>query len=402
MRISTNQRYDQNIRNIMENQRQLSETENSLSTLKRINKPSDDPVGASKVIRLTEELDSLEQYRRNNDLVTGSLEQQQSILDNVISSVGRARVLMLEAGSGIMADADREAIGGEIEQIRNEVLDLMNSKDANGNYIFAGHQSDSPAYNFNPGAANAVTFVGDTGTNSVQLSDSVSVKSSSSGWDIFDNVPARRDFTVDDTATVTDASVSQQDTYDNFYKTNYDAVTPANNNYQLEVLGTGQVQLSNTGTGAVVETVDYTAGEPFTIKGMSFTLDAAAGDTVDFSLDAPQKKNLAETLHDAFEALTKGGGDDLQEMLNDAIVGLDNGLEKVRLERSSLGGRLNIAESVYSTNLDMQISAESARSSIEDVDFAKASGELAKQELALNASLATFPKIANLSLFNYI
>ncbi len=92
----------------------------------------------------------------------------------------------------------------------------------------------------------------------------------------------------------------------------------------------------------------------------------------------------------------------LQESIADALVGLDNGLEKLSLERASLGSRLNIAESTYESNLDMEIAARAQRSSIQDVDYAEASTEFAKQETALSAALATFPQVTNLSLFNYI
>ena len=50
----------------------------------------------------------------------------------------------------------------------------------------------------------------------------------------------------------------------------------------------------------------------------------------------------------------------------------------------------------------VQIAAKAQRSSIQDVDYAEASSEFAKQETALNAALATFPKVTELSLFNFI
>lgn len=407
MRISTNQLYDQNIRAIMDNQSGLAQTQEALSTGKKLNRPSDDPVGAASVIRLTEQLDKLSQYKRNNDLLTNALEQQETVLSNIHNSLQEARTKAIQAGSGIMSDEDKRAIGVEIEQIRNEVLDLMNTQDANGNYIFAGNQSQQQAFTFNPAATGtAVAYNGDAGATDVRLSDSVSVQRSTSGQEIFENVLARHNFTVGPVvgASVESAKVSEQGTFDNFYDNNYDPLVSINNNYQLEVLASGQLQLTNTGTGAVVDTVDFTSTEPVTIKGMSFTLDAAPGDTVDFSLNPPEKKNVAETLHDLANQLINDNlsGDALTEALNDALVGLDNGMEKISLERSSLGGRLNVAESIYETNLDLEISAKSARSAIQDTDYAEASAEFAKQETALSAALATFPKVSNLSLFNYI
>lgn len=100
MRISTNQFYNQNLRSLMDNQSKLSDTQEALSTGKKLNRPSDDPVGAAKVVRLTEELDKLTQYQRNNDFLIGSLEQQETVLDSITNAVDRARVLTIQSGSG--------------------------------------------------------------------------------------------------------------------------------------------------------------------------------------------------------------------------------------------------------------------------------------------------------------
>ena len=408
MRISTNQIYDQNIRAIMENQKQLTATQESLSTGKKLNRPSDDPVGAASVVRLTEQLDKITQYQRNNDLLTNALEEQEAVLNNMSESLRRARTLVVQAGNGILSEEDQGAIGKELEQIRNEVLDLMNTQDASGNFIFAGYQSQQQAFTFNPAASgNAITFSGDSGTTSVKLSDSVTVQLRSSRLEVFENVFARHNFSVTGSsagANVTTAKVAEQGTFDQFFDNNYDAVTPANNNYQLEVLGSGQVQLTNLGTSAVVGAVDFTSGEPFTIKGMTFTVNATVGETVDFSLNTPEKKNVAETLNDIANQLMDDSlnGDALESALADALVGLDNGMETINLERSSLGGRLNIAESIYETNLDLELTAKDAKANIVETDYAEASTEFAKQEAALSAALATFPRVSGLSLFDYI
>mgnify|MGYP000545436471 CR=1 FL=1 len=407
MRISTNQIYDQNIRSIMNNQGDLAKTQEQLATGKRILTPSDDPVGAAKVLRMTEEIDELTQFQRNNDLVTGSLEQQEAVLTNITDSINRARTLIVQSGNGILSDPDKRAIGAELEQIKLEVFDLMNTQDADGNYLYAGFQSGNQAFDYNPAATgNAITFAGDPGVSFVQLSNSSKIQSTSNGYEVFENVLSRFKFEVQ-ASTVADlqsANVKQQGTFDTFFNKNYDPVNAGNNDYRITFLGTGQAQLVNQGTSAVVATVDYTSGSPFTIKGMEFNATAAPGDTIDFSLTPPEKKSMAQSIHEIQEILMDSTIDNsaLQESIADALVGLDNGLEKLSLERASIGSRLNIAESTYESNLDMEIAARGARSALQDVDYAEASTEFAKQETALSAALATFPQVSNLSLFNYI
>ncbi|MDC8830446.1 flagellar hook-associated protein FlgL [Alteromonas gilva] len=407
MRVTTNQLYNQTIRNIMENQKALSDTQIELSTGSRINKPSDDPVGAARVLRLTEELDTLKQFQRNNDLVTGALEQQETILRNITDTVQRARQLTIQAGNGLLSDADRKALAAEIGQIKDEVFDLMNSQNAEGDYYFAGFQSETQPLVLNSaGGGNAYTFQGDSGTNNVQLSNSVSIRSSLSGQQVFEDVPARRNFSITTTTGigVEEALVAGQGDFDRFYRNNYDPVTPLNNSYQITITAPNQLNITNVGTGAIVATKDYAAGESFNFAGIDFTLNGNLGDTLNFQLDAPQKKNIANTLNDLEEVLNNSSVSDaaFREGLSDALVGIDNGLEKIALEVSSIGARLNTAQSVYETNLDIEVSVKEARSSIKDVDYAEASSEFAKQEAALTAALTTFPKISNLSLFNYI
>ena len=407
MRITTNQIYDQNVRSIMNNQTELSNTQEQLASGKRIIAPSDDPVGAAKVLRLTEEVDELTQFQRNNDLVKGSLEQQEAVLTNITNSINRARTLVVQSGNGILADPDKRAIGAELEQIKLEVLDLMNTQDADGNYLYAGYQSGNQAFSFNPASAgNAISFAGDAGVSFIQLSNSSKIQSTSNGYDVFENVLSRFKFSVTGSAVgnLENATVKEQGTFDKFFDKNFDPVNAANNNYRVNFLAGGQAELVNQGTGAVVDTVGFTSGQPFTIKGMQFEATAVAGNSIDFSLDTPEKKSMAQAIHEIQEILLDSTIDNgaLQESIADALVGLDNGLERISLERASIGSRLNIAESSYETNLDMEIAAKAARSSIQDVDYAEASTKFAQQETALNAALATFPKITNLSLFNFI
>ncbi|HAD91460.1 MAG TPA: flagellar hook-associated protein 3, partial [Alteromonas macleodii] len=236
MRISTSQIYDQNIRSIMNNQEDLVKTQQQLATGKRIITPSDDPVGAAKVLRLTEEIDELEQFQRNNDLVTGSLEQQEAVLTNITNSINRARTLVVQAGSGILSDPDKRAIGAELEQIKLEIFDLMNTQDADGNYLYAGYQSANQAFTYNPAATgNAISFSGDAGVSFIQLSNSSTIQSTSNGYEVFENVLSRFKFSVtgDTVANLSNPNVSEQGTFDTFFNKNYDPVTSANNDYQI-------------------------------------------------------------------------------------------------------------------------------------------------------------------------
>lgn len=407
VRISTNQLFDRSIQAVLDNQADISDLQQQLATGKKLLRPSDDPVGAAQVVRLTEDLDQITQYKRNNDLLQNTLDTEEAVLSSINDAVNRARVLMVQSGNGVYDDADRDAIAIEIAEIRDQIFGLINTQNANGEYIFSGYESESPAFSFDPTrTGNKYVFEGDGGVNEIRVSDTVTIQGNSSGKDVFADVLARLTASITGSAGATSASVSvaQQGAYDNFFKDNYDAVTAANNDYQITVISATQVQIDNLGTGTTVATLDYTSGEPFVFNGLEFDITAPVGATVDFTLDPPEKKSLPETLNDFVIALQDDSLSDgaFDEALQDALIGVDNGLTSLANAQSSLGGRYNVAESVYESNLDLEIANKSARSAIEDVNYAEAVSELAKQETTLQAAQATFARVTSLSLFDFI
>ncbi len=407
MRVSTNQVYTQSLRAISDNQRALTETQDQLATGKRLTKPSDDPVGAAKLIRITEELDKITQYNRNTNLLKNSLEQQETILSSIKDSSNRARVLTVQAGNGILTQTDKNAIASELKQVRDEIFSLMNAQNAGGEYIFAGFQSQTQAFSFNYAAnANKFKFEGDTGTNIMRVSDSVTLQTTSSGQDIFENVFARLKFTRDPNTNdnFERMEIKDQTAFDRFHKNLYDPTTAANNHIQLTVINPGEIQIAQVGTGAVLDVLPFAPDTAFQYSGIEFEFSAQVGETTQLTLAPPQKKNLAETINDFIIALEDNtlASNGFDTRISDTLVGIDNAMNKISVESSSIGGRLNIADAIYASNLDMEVANKKAQASIQDLDYAEATTRFAKQETALEAALATFPKVSSLNLFQYI
>ncbi|MGY0581609.1 MAG: flagellar hook-associated protein FlgL [Paraglaciecola chathamensis] len=407
MRISTGQLYDRSIRAVLDNQDDLSDVQQQLSTGKKLLRPSDDPVGSAQVIRLTEEIDLIAQYNKNNNLLTNSIEQEETILGNVTDNIQRARQLMIQAGNGILDVDDRKAIAIEIGQIRDQIFDAMNSQSANGEYIFAGYQSATPAFSYNAGASgNKYAFEGDEGLNEIRISNTFSLAMNNSGQTVFEDVYARLDSQITSSSGVTSAStrISTQNEFDQFHSQNYDPVVAANNEFQISISAADQVTITNVGTGAVVGTQPFISGESFEFKGQEFTIEGVVGDTVNYALQKPEKKNIAETLNDFYNSLNDENisDQDYAQAISDALIGVDNSLTSIADSISLLGGKLNVAQSVFASNLDLEISNKTARANIEEVDYAEAVSELSKQEAALQAAQATFAKVTGLSLFDYI
>jgi flagellar hook-associated protein 3 FlgL len=406
MRISTGQLYDRSIQAVLDNQADLSNIQQQLSSGKKLLRPSDDPVGAAQVIRLTEQIDLINQYKTNNNLLTNSLEHEETILSSINTSVNRARVLMLQSGNGIVGTQDRKAIAIEIGHIRDQVFDLMNSRNSAGEYIFAGFQSASPAFSYNPSATgNQYNFEGDAGENKIQVSEVVGLTVNNSGAAVFEDVLARLTSSITAVgATSASLEIEAQGDFDKFHTANYDAVTTANNSFSVNILSSTQAQIINNGSGVVLDTVDFSSGEAFLYNGLKFNISGTAGNTVDFQLERPEKKNIAQTLNEFVTALNNENitDGDYKNAITDVLTGVDNSLTSIGNAISEIGGRLSVADSILSSSLDLEIVNKSARSNIQDVDYAEAVSELSRQETALQAAQATFARVTGRSLFDFI
>jgi len=151
--------------------------------------------------------------------------------------------------------------------------------------------------------------------------------------------------------------------------------------------------------------VQMTAGTADYSAEFELVLDPA--EEVSLRLEQPTG-NLLNALADSAQALKTLSATsneerlELKERLSSALGNLGAVQERFSQSVAGIGARLNTMESAQFSNLDFKLLTESTLSAVEDVDYASAATELAKRQLALEASFASFAKIQGLSLFNYI
>ena len=138
MRVSTAQVFRQSVDAMLERQRELTQTELQVASGKRIQRPSDDPSAAVRVLDLQEAQQRLAQYQRNADVATARLEQEETALIGIGNLLQRVRELAVQGANGTLSAEDRGAIAVEVREHMDGYLQLANTRDPNGEYIFAG------------------------------------------------------------------------------------------------------------------------------------------------------------------------------------------------------------------------------------------------------------------------
>ncbi len=145
MRVSNKMLYNTVMGNMQRNLEKLLDLQESASSGKKINKPSDDPIGATKVINYNTAISKAEQYQRNIDNGTAFLNSSESAVTATLESLQRAKELALSALSETNSSADKDVMAMEIEQLYEQVKQTANTKYDN-RYLFAGFKTDAAPY----------------------------------------------------------------------------------------------------------------------------------------------------------------------------------------------------------------------------------------------------------------
>lgn len=294
MRVSTSQLY--NIADIgMRNaQSAVNKTSEQMSSGKRVLSPADDPVAATSILRLTQNLGRLEQYEKNVNEATGKLDQEEIAIQSVVNLLQRMKELAVNAGNtGVLTSTDYKSLASEVDSRLSELMDLQNTRDSAGQYIFAGHQGGTKPFTADGGGN--YSYHGDEGQQRIQVSESVSVAVSDSGKDLFVDIPSGHNtFNTSASAAnkgapparISIGEVVDQEAYDKFYPRDMnvtfnapETLTPPAANYTITD-DRGRVLVANA---------PFTEGEPIEINGARFYVtgqpysgEAATPGTLDF------------------------------------------------------------------------------------------------------------------------
>jgi len=397
MRVSTTAIYRTGIEAIQRGQTDLAHTQLQMSTGKRILTPSDDPNGAVQALQLRQRIAAVEQFGRNANYATTRLGQEETVLQQMGDALQRVRELTVQAANATQTEESRRAIALEIREIRTSLVDMANSRDANGEYLFAGFRSASRP--FVNDASGAVEYLGDEGQRFLALSPDRQVAVGDSG-DVFMTVPRGNGVFVvsPDAANTGSAWVRTSEVVDPA------AVTPGS--YTIDMLTAGSYEVRDS-SAALVATGSWAAGQAIDFAGRRVMLEGApaAGDS--FSVDAAGSDSVFAMLDDLVGTLENPTFDEgsrarLNNDVGLALQNLDQSLGRLLDLRTRIGARLNTIEAQGQIDGERKLLLETTLSQVEDLDYAEAISRFALQQAALEAAQQAYAEMSRMSLFDFI
>jgi flagellar hook-associated protein 3 FlgL len=399
MRVSTSWMQQQSIGSMMNRQSDLSNLNTQLSTGKRINQPSDDPVGAARALDLNHLVTDTAQYQRNITSANARLGLEDQSLANVTNVLGRVRTLLLQAANGTQTDATRSDIAAEMVQLRQQLLGQANSKDGQGDYIFAGNRTGTAPF----ASQGGVTYVGDDGQRMVAAGPGLQVATGDPGSAVFADIPTGNgtfgiSAAVANTGTAVAGASSVSDPNANpsaWDGGSYSIVFTAPDAYEVRdasatVLDSGSYDPVNGGS--------------ITFRGAQVAFSGTPAVNDSFALGASAKQDVFTTLGNLITTLRapNGGGAATQNAINTEFVNLDQAIDTITRTRGMVGARMNALDQQSSLNDDLTLQYKSSLSDVQDVNYYDAISQLGAQTTALQAAQLTFTKIQGSKLFDYL
>lgn len=306
MKISTSQMFDNSVTQMNRQQAKVAEMQAKLASGKQLINASDDAEKSNVIQRLKSAMSRNDMYEKTLDRADNRLAAEESALISAENILQRIRQLAVSGNTDTLSISEKEIIAGEINSLSEELLSLANTKDANGNYVFAGSSVDSEAFALDDNGV--VVYQGDKTQTSVDVSDQRSLVLNRPGDEVFISV----DRLADDG----------------------------------EITKIGFFEMLSNFTAALTEDNDT---------------------------------NLARGLEE-----------------------ITTVTENISMSLADLGSRMNTVGTQRDILEDTKMRYQDLLSNEEDLDYASAVTKLSAELLSLEAAQASFAKISQLSLFNYL
>jgi len=397
MRISTSQIYQRAADGILDQQALLSKTQIQMSTGKKVVTPSDNPAGSAQIVELQHSVDLTNTYQKNIDTAQAALGSEENALSSSTDILQRVRELTVQANSGALSDQDRQAIAQQIQQHISSLLGLANSRDGNGDYLFAGYSTNTLPFNQTAAGFN---YAGDQGQRFIQIGANRQVAVGDSGYDVFQAIKnGNGTFATSYNNTNTGTGV-----IDAGQMTNLTSWVP--DTYTLTFITPTTYEVRDS-SSALITSGTYQSDAAIAFNGIQVSVSGApaAGDV--FTIAPSSNQDMFTTLQNLANALNTSVTDStarakLNNDINQALTNIDRALDKVTNIRAGVGARLNSVDNQKSANGDLINASQIALSAVQDLDYTEAASRLNQQLLGLQAAQQTFVKLQNLSLFNFI
>ncbi|MDC8784286.1 flagellar hook-associated protein FlgL [Roseateles koreensis] len=402
MRVSTASAFDASIANLQRRQQQLQDTQQQLTSGKKISQASDDPTGAARAERAMVSIDRVDANQRALEASRNSMTLSESALGDSNEILQQVREAMVAAGNASYTDTERAGLATKIAGLRDQLLTIANRPDGSGGYLFAGQGSSTPPFLDQNGG---VSFTGVPGT--IQTGNMDKYPLSVNGQQAWEQAATGNGSYVTADAPNANTGNPAKGWIDGGRVTDPSLLT--GHDYTIQITGTAPAaqsySVNDTTLGTSVISGPYTPGKAISADGMAFTISGAPVDGDSFTV-APSTHSLK-----VFDVLDRAVADlktplrgqaQISQSNSARIRDLDSVMSNLQNARTQVGEQMNNLDNSESRLSAIKLYSKSEQSAAEDLDMTQGISNFQNQQSGYDTALKTYAMVQRMNMFQYI
>jgi flagellar hook-associated protein 3 FlgL len=401
MRISTANMFDASIATLQKRQEQMQESQQRLTSGKRIEKASDDPTGAARAERALSAIGRIDANQRALEASRNGMTLSEGALGDANELLQQVREAMLAAGNATYSDPEREGLANKIAGLRDQLLAIANRPDGAGGFLFSGQGSANPPFLDQPGG---VSYNGTSGA--IQTGNMDDFPLTVDGRHAWEQARTGNGSFVTSALDNAISGEPAKSWIDAGRVTNPTALTGSN--YQIQISGSGAgaiYTVTDISKGSVVKSDTFATGKAIEFDGMTVTLSGTAEDGDQFEITpATVGLKVFDVLDQAVAELrtTQRSGIEIAQSNSARVRDLDSAMAAMQNVRSQIGERLNNLDGTEARMADIKLYNQSEQSAAEDLDMVQGISDFQNQQSGYDAALKTYAMVQRMSLFQYL
>ena len=374
----------------------MARLQEQIVTGSRVNRPSDDPFAAYRVLGLNSQERLLGNYIDNISVLISTLEICYSVIQGdsgIISFLTRAKTSLTQVMSGTYGDSERKLVAQEIDEILEQAVMLANTKHR-GQYLFGGSDTDSAPYvvERTDGKITSVTYQGSSMARNIEVADGMEAAAFMVGEDIFSSDDRSEPVLMGNTGAAAGSGTSSVRGYV------WLTVTGTAGDYDLSI-DDGLTTVNTDGTDTNLAVTDSRTGrvlyvDTTAISGSGVELASVAGTHDIF--------NTLITIRDIFENERGLSEDQLAVLWDNSLEALDEINNILVRAEVSIGSKIGFMDNLKHNLDDIKFNTEQEKTQLEEADIAQVVIDLSRHEVLYQMSLAATAKIMSMSLLDFI
>ncbi len=378
----------------------IARLQEQASTGSRVNRASDDPSNAHRILGLNSQERSLENYMYNISEAIDTLDMSHdSILGEdggIVSALREVKRLISQVTSGSYGEDSRKITAEAVNNILEHIVSLANTKRVN-QYLFGGGDTASAPYVVKPtnGEITSVTYQGSLGDRNIEVAPGVESSAFYVGDNIFRSNERDTPVFVGDTGAA--AGTGTSSVRGNVWLT---VTEPVSGTYRLSIdddptsyvdvavpPGNANTMVTHAETGEVlyVDTTGITTGTDM--------------------VSVPGTHDIFNTLITIRDILSNEKGlseVQLQELRENSLISLDEVSNLLVQDSVSIGAKIGFLDNLKNSLENVKYNTEDEVTRLEEADIAQIAIELSRREVLYQMSLSVAARLMSMSLLDFL